>query len=494
MNKEPIVEMRGIHKVYPDGTVALRGVDLEVYEGEILGLLGENGAGKTTLMKILSGLLRPTKGTIRVWGKEVRFKSPRDALRCGIGMVHQKFELIPQFTVLENIVLGLEPRGKYLSIDWGRARRKVEELMRVTRFKVDLNAKVGNLPVGARQMVEIIKVLYRDVKILILDEPTSALTPVEVKPFFDVLRRLRSEAGVTIIFITHKIREALELTDRIVVLRRGLVEGVVKTEEATPELLARMMVRIEAKPLTKPPSRPGEEVLIVKDLHVLNDEGVEVVRGASFKVRRGEIYAIVGVEGNGQKELVEAIVGLRKPVKGEVIIKGRGKLLAYVPPDRTNEGLILDMNVADNSILGIQELFTVGKYVIKYDNVFRHAKELIRKYSIVAPGPRALAKYLSGGNQQKLVLARELSKRPDIVVVANPTMGLDIASTRFVRKLLIDLRSEGKAVLLVTADVDEALEIGDRIGVIYEGRIVGEDLAERMTEERLGLLMGGVLK
>ncbi len=494
VNNSPIVEMRDIHKVYPDGTVALRGVDVDVYEGEVLGLLGENGAGKTTLMKILSGLLRPTKGIIKVRGKEVKFKSPRDAFRYGIGMVHQKFELIPQFTVLENIVLGLEPRGKYLSINWEEARRKVEEIMRVTKFRVDLDAKVGNLPVGARQMVEIIKVLYRNVKILILDEPTSALTPVEVKPFFDVLRRLRREARVTIIFITHKIREALELTDRIVVLRKGLVEGVVKTEEATPELLARMMVRIEAKPLTKPPYRPGEEALIVKDLHVLNDEGIEVVRGASFKVRRGEIYAIVGVEGNGQKELIEAIVGLRKPIKGEVIIRGKGRLLAYIPPDRTNEGLILDMNVADNSILGIQGLFTVGKYVIKYNKVFKHAKELIRKYSIVAPGPRALAKYLSGGNQQKLVLARELSKRPDIVVVANPTMGLDIASTRFVRKLLLDLRSEGKAVLLVTADVDEALEISDRIGVIYEGRIVGEDFTGRMTEEKLGLLMGGVLK
>ncbi len=491
---KPIVEMRGIHKIYPDGTIALRGVDLTVYEGEILGLLGENGAGKTTLMKILSGLLKPTRGVIRVFGEEVEFNSPRDAIEKGIGMVHQKFELIPEFTVLENIILGSEPRRGRFSIDWSEARSRVEDLMKLTRFRVDLEAKISSLPVGARQMVEIIKVLYRRVKVLILDEPTSALTPIEVKPFFNVLRRLRSEGGVTIIFITHKIREALELTDRIVVLRKGLVEGVVETRNATPELLARMMVKAEAKPLEKPPYNPGEDALVVRNLRVMSDRGVEAVRGVSFRVKKGEIYCIVGVEGNGQRELVEAVAGVRKPVSGEIVFKTKGRMLAYIPPDRTSEGLILDMTVADNSILGIQEMFTIAGGVIDYGRVYRHALNLIKKYSIVAPGVKALAKHLSGGNQQKLVLARELSKKPDLIVAANPTMGLDIASTRFVRNLLVKLRSEGKAILLVTADVDEALEISDRIAVMYEGRIIGEGYTGEMSEEKLGLLMGGVLK
>ncbi len=493
MERKVLVEMRGIHKVYPDGTVALRGVDLEVLEGEILGLLGENGAGKTTLMKILSGLLRPTRGVIRISGRKVVFRSPKDALRMGIGMVHQNFMLVPEFTVLENIVLGSEPRRGALGVDWGEAEKRVREIMRITGFNVDLHTRVSSLPVGARQMVEILKVLYRKVKLLILDEPTAALTPVEVKPFFNLLRRLR-DSGVTIIFITHKIREALELTDRIVVLRRGVVEGVVRTSEATPQLLARMMVRVEAKPIVKPSVSPGEEALVVRDLWVRDDEGRHVVRGASFAVRRGEVYGIVGVEGNGQRELVEAIVGLRPREKGEVLYRGGGKILAYVPPDRTTEGLILEMRVCENSILGIHRLFTVKKLVLDGKRMIRHAKNLVEKYSIVTPSLHAQAKCLSGGNQQKLVIARELSKGSDLIVVSNPTRGLDIASTSFVRKLLVDLRTRGKAVLLVTADVDEALEVSDRIGVIYEGRIVGEDRAENLSEEKLGMLMGGVLE
>ena len=489
----PFIEMRGIHKVYPDGTVALRGVDLEVYEGEILGLLGENGAGKTTLMKILSGMLRPTRGVIRVQGREVRFRSPRDALELGIGMVHQHFTLVPRFTVLENIVLGAEPRRRRLEVDWGAARRRVEELLRATGFRVDLDAEAGSLPVGARQMVEILKVLYRGVRLLILDEPTSALTPVEVKPFFNMLRRLR-ERGVTIIFITHKIREALEVTDRIVVLRRGLVEGVVRTSEATPQLLARMMVRIETRPIEKPMVEPGEVLLVVEDLWVRGDDGRFAVKGASLRVRRGEIYAVVGVEGNGQRELVEAIVGLRRIERGRVVIRGVRRAVAYVPPDRTTEGLVLDMRLDENSVLGMHRIFTLRLGVLDKRRIAEHARALVRRYSIVAPGIAVPARYLSGGNQQKLVIARELSKGSDLLVVANPTRGLDIASTAFVRRLLVELRSSGKAILLVTADVDEALEVGDKIGVIYDGRIVGEDRAENFDEERLGLLMGGAVE
>ncbi len=493
-NEVPLVEMRNIHKIYPDGTVALRGVDLKVYEGESLGLLGENGAGKTTLMKILSGLLKPTKGEIFIRGKKVSFKSPRDALNAGIGMVHQKFELIPEFTVLENIILGEEPRKGLFDIDWDTARKRVEEILNITRFKIDLHSRISDLPVGARQMVEIIKALYRKVKLLILDEPTSALTPLEIKPFFNVIKKLREEAGVTVIFITHKINEALEITDRIVVMRKGKIVGEVLTKDASPSILAKMMVKVETKPIKKPKIKPGEEILIVKNLYVLNDQGLEAVKGLNLTVRRGEIYGIVGVEGNGQRELIEAIVGLRQPIKGEIIIRGGSRLIAYVPPDRTNEGLILNMSVIDNSILGIHKLFTKKSIVLDYNRIIEHTNRLIKEYRIVVPNIRAPARYLSGGNQQKLVIARELSKKPDLVVVANPTMGLDVASARYVRNLLVSLRNEGKAVLLVTADVDEALEISDRIGVIYEGKIVGEDLAENMTEEKLGLLMGGVIR
>ncbi|PUA31479.1 MAG: ABC transporter ATP-binding protein [Zestosphaera tikiterensis] len=491
--RDKLGEMVNIHKIYPDGTVALRGVNLDIYEGEMLGLLGENGAGKTTLMKILSGLLKPTRGVIRIKGKEVKFRSPKDALSYGIGMVHQHFTLVPQFTVLENIVLGSEPKVNKLMIDWSRAEEEVKELMKLTGFKVDLNAKVASLPVGMKQMAEILKVLYRNIRLLILDEPTSALTPIEVKSFFNVLRKLR-EGGVTIVFITHKIKEALEITDRIVVLRKGLVEGVISTTEATPQLLARMMVKVETKPIIKPEVSPSREVLVVEDLWVRGDDGRYVVKGASFCVREGEIYGILGVEGNGQKELVEAIIGLRRYDRGRVLVRSNSRLLAYVPPDRTTEGLVLEMPVCENSILGIHKMFTFGKLAINTRKVVVHANELVSKYSIATPNIRTPAKYLSGGNQQRLVIARELSKGSDLLIVVNPTRGLDIASTNYVRKLLVDLRSNGKAILLVTADVDEALEISDRLGVIYNGRITGEDLAMNFTEERLGLLMGGALR
>lgn len=485
----PIVEMKNIVKVYPDGTVALRGVSLTVMKGEILGLLGENGAGKTTLMKILSGLIQPTRGEIYVKGRRVNFKSPRDALNYGIGMVHQHFTLIPEFSILENVILGFEKR-KFLSIDWKEVSKKVQELARELGLNVDLRTPVAKLPVGIRQKVEILKMLYRGVDILILDEPTSVLTPLEVKSLFKMLRKFK-EQGKTIIFITHKIREALTITDRIVVLRKGLVEGEVITSKTTPSELARMMVKIAVTPISKPPYNPGEPALIVKDLWVRGDLGLYTVKGINFKVHYGEIYGIVGVEGNGQKELVEALVGLRPIERGKVIAKS--KTITYIPADRTIEGLILDMPVYENTILGIHGMFKKWKTIfMDYRKVINHTNQLIKKYDIVVTDIKLPVKLLSGGNQQRVVIARELSKKADIIVAVHPTRGLDIAATRYVRKLLVDLRNQGKAVLLVTADIDEALEICDRIGVIYEGKIIGEDMACNFNEERLGLLMGGV--
>jgi simple sugar transport system ATP-binding protein len=489
--EKPFVEMVNIHKVYPDGTIALRGVDLEIYEGEILGLLGENGAGKTTLMKILSGLLKPTKGVIKIHGDIVEFKSPKDALRYGIGMVHQHFTLIPNLTVLENIVLGYEPKVKGLFIDMSKAVERLKKLMELTGFKLDPYVQVSSLPVGFKQMVEILKTLYKDVKLLILDEPTSSLTPIEVKQFFNALRKLK-EHGVTVVFITHKIKEVLEITDRIVVLRKGRVEGVVKTIEANPPLLAKMMIKLESKPLLKTKHAPGSDILIVEDLWVRGDDNRYAVKGVSFKVREGEIYGIIGVEGSGQKELVEAIVGLRPYERGRIIINSKDKLLAYIPPDRTIEGLVLEMRVYENSELGIHRFFTSKASIIDMKRVIEHCKKLIEEYSIIVPDIKAQTRFLSGGNQQKLVVARELSKGSKLIIAVNPTRGLDIEATNSVRRLLLELRENNKAVLLVTSDIDEALEVCDRVGVIFEGKLIGEELAEALTEEKLGLLMGGV--
>ncbi|WP_297479239.1 ATP-binding cassette domain-containing protein, partial [Thermococcus sp.] len=316
----PVLEMRDIVKVYPDGTKALKGVTIKVYEGEILGLLGENGAGKTTLMKILFGMLKPTKGKIFLRGKEVRFKSPADAIANGIGMVHQHFTLVEVFNALENIILGMEGHGLLSKIDVESARKKLQKLMGELNFQVPLDVPVENLPVGIQQRIEILKMLYRDVNILILDEPTAVLTPIEVRELFAVLKKLK-EQGKTIIFISHKLNEVMEITDRVTVIRKGEVVGTVKTSEATPQLLARMMVgRDVVLRIEKPPKEPGDVVFRVENLWVKGDRGEEAVRGLTFEVHAGEIFGIAGVEGNGQSELIEAIAGLRKIEKGKVYL------------------------------------------------------------------------------------------------------------------------------------------------------------------------------
>ena len=503
--RTPVLEMRDIVKIYPDGTEALKGVTIKVYEGEILGLLGENGAGKTTLMKILFGMLKPTKGRIFLRGKEVRFKSPADAIANGIGMVHQHFTLVEVFNALENIILGMEGHGLFSKIDVENARKKLQKLMDELNFQVPLDVPVEKLPVGTQQRIEILKMLYRNVDILILDEPTAVLTPIEVKELFAVLRKLKAQ-GKTIIFISHKLNEVMEITDRVTVIRKGQVVGTVKTSEATPQLLARMMVgRDVVLRIEKPPKEPGEVVFRVENLWVKGDRGEEAVRGLTFEVRAGEIFGIAGVEGNGQSELIEAITGLRKVEKGKIYLKGvdiTGKKprdlydmgVAHIPEDRTHMGLILEMTVMENAILGMhwRKEFSKDLGLINWAKVEEHSNRLIKEFEIVAPGTKAPVKSLSGGNQQKLIVAREVSKKPEFIIAAQPTRGVDVASTEYIRNYLVKLRNENKAVLLVSADLDEVLQLSDRMAIMYEGQFMGIVKPDEVTEEQIGLMMGGV--
>jgi simple sugar transport system ATP-binding protein len=510
---ESLLRAEKIVKIYPDGTVALKGVDLEIRPGEIQGLLGENGAGKTTLTKIISGLLSPTTGRILLGGKSIRLHSPKDALNRGIGMVHQHFALVGNFTALENIALGTgRPTNQIL-------QGSIEELMERTGLRVPLKVPVENLAVGERQRVEILKVLSRAVRILILDEPTSVLTPVETDELFKFLWRLKEE-GVGIVFITHKLREVLEITDRVTVLRRGEVVGEVETRGTSAEELARMMVGAEFRArgrrpvelLTEIPveERRGEAnhgrepALVVEDLHVPADSGGEAVKGISFELYPGEILGIAGVEGNGQTELVEAICGLREG-RGSVRLRGREVLglpplelyklgLAHIPEDRWKYGLILSFTVAENTILGRQRSsqFLGLLSILKRGAIFTYARELIRRFSIQAPRLEAPAKSLSGGNQQKLIVGRELAKEPEVVIAAQPSRGLDIGAAEYIRDILLEMRAQGKAILLVSADLDEVLELSDRVAFMYEGTFTAVTTPAEVDREKAGLYMGGM--
>jgi len=502
-NNNIAVYMKNIVKVYPDGTVALRGVDFEVKSGEIHGLLGENGAGKTTLMNILSGYLRPTSGEVYIFGKKVDIKSTRDAINLGIGMVHQHFTLIDTFTALENIIMGMEPRKSGIFIDFDAAEEKVKKLMKEVGLEVPLDVPIEYLSVGARQRVEILKALYRGAKILILDEPTAVLTPLEVKELFKLLKKL-SESGQSIIFISHKLKEVLELTDRITVLRKGVKIGTVKTKDATPVKLARMMVgRDVIFQLEKREAKVGEPILKVQDLWVKNDLGLDAVKGLTFEVKRGEILGIAGVEGNGQSELVEAITGLRKVEKGKIFLEDVDitnmsprevfKLgVAHIPEDRHRWGLILDFFVYENMILGKHRFrpFINGAF-LNYDFIYDYSEELVKTFDILLPNIHSMTKSLSGGNQQKVIVARELSKNPKLIVAAQPTRGLDVGSTEYIRRKLLEYRDKGVAILLVSADLDEILQLSDRVAVMYEGKFMGIYPPNVLDEEKLGLLMGG---
>ena len=498
--KRKAIEMLNISKIYPDGVVALRDVNLTVYEGEIHGLLGENGAGKTTLMRILYGEIKPTKGEIKLFGRKVSFHGPWDAIRHGIGMVYQHFTLVPTFTVLENLQLSFTSVEKKVSES--AVRKNAEKLMREIGFEVPLDAVVEDLPIGVQQRAEILKILLRKAKILILDEPTSVLTPIETRELFRMLKRLK-EKGITIIFITHKLKEVKEITDRVTVLRKGRLVGTVETAKVTEVDLARMMVGREVfLKISKTPAKVGRKVLEIADLWVKDDRGLDAVKGVSLDLYEGEILGIAGVQGNGQKELVEAIAGIRPIIKGKIIVDGddvtkkstveRYKLgLAYVPDSRL-VGLVLDMSLIENTTLtNLHKVLTRTKRIL-WDRASKIAVKVVKELDVVTPSLSAPVKYLSGGNQQKVMVGREIVREPKIFIVAEPTHGLDVGATEFIRKTLVSLRDKGKAVLLVSTDLDEIMQLSDRIAVMYEGKIVAIGKAEEFSIERLGLLMGGV--
>jgi len=476
--------------------------NLQVRQGEIHAIVGENGAGKSTLMKVLYGLIRPDDGTIRLRSREVKISNPGVATQLGIGMVHQHFMLISRLTVAENLVLGLEPRGPLGTFDLRGAKRVTEELVSSLGFQVGPQVLVEELSVGARQRLEIMKVLYRGAELIVLDEPTAVLTPQESAELFRTMRALKEE-GKTIIFITHRLSEVMELSDRVTVMRQGRVVGVVETARITPDQLAEMMVgRPVLWKVDKSPFQPGPVVLEVRDLHAVDVRGAPRLRGVHLAVRAGEILGIAGVEGNGQTELVEVLNGLRSATAGQVFLRGRPVLgesprqireegVAHIPEDRQNRGLLLDFSLSENAMLGLQHRSQFSKSWLQTGAIREHAKNLVEQFDIRAPNVQIKARNLSGGNQQKLIVAREVQQDPQLLIASQPTRGVDVGSVEFIHRQLVDLRSRGKAILLVSADLEEILGISDTIAVIFRGKIVGQFQAGQVDERTLGLWMMG---
>ena len=500
MSDPLLLELLGITKRFP-GIVANDHVDFELTKGEVHALLGENGAGKSTLMNILYGLYHPDEGEIRLEGKRIRIDSPRDAIDRGIGMVHQHFMLIPVMTVAENIVLATEPtKGPFL--DLASAEKRVRELSKQYGLTVRPEAKVASISVGMQQRAEILKALYRGAEILILDEPTAVLTPQEASELFTILRSLQ-EDGKSIIFISHKLNEVLEIADRITVLRQGKKIDTVPREGATREGLARLMVGREVVlSVEKPPAEPGETLLEVKDLVVADERGLEAVRGISLEVKAGEIVGIAGVDGNGQSELIDALTGLRSPSAGTITAAGENLTSAnaracldagvgHIPEDRQVRGLVLDFTLAENLALHDYAKEPNSRWGWLYPGrLIERAGRLLKEFDVRGGRPQTLAAALSGGNQQKVVIAREVSRDPRILVAAQPTRGLDVGAIEFVHRRLVKERDEGRAILLVSFELEEILSLSDRILAVYEGRIVGE-YEPGVSEEELGIAMTG---
>jgi simple sugar transport system ATP-binding protein len=493
--------MQGIRKEFP-GVVANDDVSFDVRRGEVHALLGENGAGKSTLMNILYGLYRPDAGEIRLNGKPVSFSSARDAIDAGIGMVHQHFMLIPVMTVAENVVLGTEPVRSGVILDEPAAEKRVADMARTLNFAVDPKALVEDISVGQQQRVEIMKALYRNADLLILDEPTAALTPQEASDLFEILRTLRRE-GISIIFISHKLNEVLDIADRITVLRRGKTIETVPRKGATEASLARAMVgRDVLLRVEKEPAQPGDVLLTVQDLHVRDDREIEKVRGVSFDVRAGEIVGIAGVDGNGQTELIDALTGLRRIDSGTVTIGGRTLShadarsaldlgIGHIPEDRQRRGLVLEFSIAENIALHDYAKPPTARLGWLFPRrMVERARTLIREFDVRGGGPYTRAGGLSGGNQQKLVAAREIDRDPKVLIAAQPTRGLDVGAIEYLDRRLITERDEGRAILLVSLELDEILSLSDRILVMYEGEIVGEHTGE-VSEEAIGLEMLG---
>jgi len=500
MADAPLLELTGITKRFP-GVVANDSVDFELRAGEVHALLGENGAGKSTLMNILYGLYHPDEGEIRMRGEAKRISSPNEAIDLGIGMVHQHFMLIPVMTVTENIVLGVEPsRGPFMNID--EARDRVQDISRRFGLAVQPDAKIESISVGQQQRVEILKALYRGADILILDEPTAVLTPQEADELFAILRSLQAE-GKSIIFITHKLHEVLDIADRVTVLRRGKTIETVPREGATEDSLATLMVGREVLlRVDKKPSQPSDTLLRVEDLQVRDERGLEAVRGVGFEVRAGEIVGIAGVDGNGQSELIDAITGLRKVDAGTVVVDGTDVTgegakdsldagLGHIPEDRHRRGLILDFSLAENLALHDYDSPPESRYGWLFPRrLVEVAKRLLREFDVRGGGPHTPAASLSGGNQQKVVIAREVNRNPRVLIAAQPTRGLDVGAIEFVHRRLVGERDEGRAILLVSFELDEVLSLADRILVLYEGRIVGE-FDPSVSEQELGIAMTG---
>jgi simple sugar transport system ATP-binding protein len=496
------VELRGIVKRFP-GVVANDHIDFEVNAGEVHALLGENGAGKTTLMRILYGLYQPDEGQILIDGQPVTIHSPADSIRLGLGMIHQHFMLVPTLTVAENVALGL-PSKRGILLDLDQVAKRVRELSELYGLQVDPLANVWQLSVGEQQRVEILKALYRGAALMILDEPTAVLTPKEVDDFFVTLRRMAAE-GHSLIFISHKLHEVLSFTDRVTVLRDGRVIKTLKTAETNRNELARLMVGREVLlRVERPAVEQGRVRLRLQDLCLTGDRGLQAVCDVSLEVKAGEILGIAGVSGNGQRELAEAIAGLRRPTKGRIEMDGQeitvwsperriARGLAYISEERFKDGVVKDLTVEENLMLEEhgRPPFARGIF-LNFGKIAQHCNYLIRDFEIKTPSRTTPLRNLSGGNIQKLIMARELSRRPSVLIAAQPTRGVDIGSTEYIHQRLVAQRNQGTATLLISEDLDEVRNLSDRIAVMFEGRLMGILSREEATVEQLGLLMAGV--
>lgn len=502
-NNPIVLEAKGITKRFP-GVLANDHVDLVLHQGEILALLGENGAGKSTLMNMLYGLYHPDEGEIWIKGEKVQLQSPRDAIERGVGMVHQHFQLVPVMTVAENVMLGDEVTKQGGWLNDREAAQRVAQLSRQYGLAVDPTAVVENLPVGTQQRVEIIKALYRNADILILDEPTAVLTPQEANELFQIMKEL-TEQGVSIIFITHKLKEVLAVADRIGVLRSGQMVGTTTPAESTEASLAEMMVgRKVILQVDKAEAQPAGPVLRVENLQVRDDRGHLAVRGVDLEVRAGEIVGVAGVQGNGQRELVEALTGLRPAAGGRVWIAGRETTratprqitelgVAHIPEDREKHGLVMPYSLADNMVLSTyyRPPFASKGIVLNKKAIRANGETLVQAYDVRPPDATLPASKLSGGNKQKVIVAREFSRSIKLLVAAQPTRGIDVGSIEFIHNQIVAQRDQGIAVLLVSAELDEVLGLADRVAVMFDGRIVALLPIAEATRERVGLLMAG---